>query len=268
MAIYGNLKDYRFKQEADDIRGADVYGANGDKLGTIDDVIFDSLSGELKYVVVDTGGWLTSHRFIVPALQLTIRDEGDEDYHINLTREQIERFPEYNEETLSSDEKWNDYEKRYDASNIVVDSEVMHVKDSTRILTPDPSEVERVGPVSHSPIDPAAATPRRVAQDLPRFGATLPSDALVTERGTLAGNTELEPVSPMHREERATPKSAEREEPKNVSAVDNVIEGQDLAPPEVNEVEDRRSLHRGRRLEDFQEHLRREREEILRRRAA
>ncbi len=196
MAIYGNLKDYKFDNDADDIRGADVYGANGEKLGEIDDVIFDSLSGDLKYVVVDTGGWLTTHRFIVPALQLTIREEGDEDYHINLTREQIERFPEYKEETLASDDEWKDYERDYSKS-IETDGEVMHMKDSTRIITPEASQVES---------------------------------------GSLSGSAIVEP-------------------------------SEAASVPTVS-VTERRSPTRGRRLEDFEERLRKQREEILRRRAA
>jgi sporulation protein YlmC with PRC-barrel domain len=234
MAIYGNLRDYKFENDADDIRGADVYGVNGEKLGEIDDVIFDSLSGDLKYVVVDTGGWLTTHRFIVPALQLTIREEGDEDYHINLTRDQIERFPEYKEEALASDDEWKAYERDY-AEAMETDG-VMHMKDSTRIITPEPSPAES-GFTGSSPIDPSAATPQRIAHDLPRFGANSPSDAQVTDSGSLVGSTLREPVSPLHAGESVTPS-------------------------------ERRKPNRGRRLEDFEERLRKEREEILRRRAA
>lgn len=235
MAIYGNLKDYRFENDAEDIRGADVYGVNDEKLGEIDDVIFDSNSGELKYVVIDTGGWLTSQRFIVPALQLSIREEGDEDYYINLTKEQVERFPEYNEETLNSDDQWTDYERRYEKS--IEGGPVMHVRDSTRMITPEPSQVQSSGTVAHTPVDPAAVTPRRIAKDRPRFGATSPSNADVTEAGSLAGNSEYERSS---------------------------LEGSTdkISPSE------RRGASRGRRFDDFQERLRRDREQILRRRAA
>jgi len=231
MAIYGNLRDYRFENDAQDIRGATVYGVNDEKLGQIDDVIFDSASGELKYVVVDTGGWLTSQRFIVPARQLTIREEGDEDYYINLTRDQIERFPEYDEKSLASDEQWSDYERRYE--KVISDGPVLHVEDSTRIITPEPSQVEGSGPVAHTAVDPAAATPRRIAHDLPRFGATSTADTNTPDVGGLVGNPNLEPASPL-----------------------------------ASSIPERRGPERGRRFEDFQERLRREREEILRRRAA
>ncbi len=45
MAHFGTLRDYKFAQEAGDIRGAELYGAKDEKLGKIDDVIFDHTSG-------------------------------------------------------------------------------------------------------------------------------------------------------------------------------------------------------------------------------
>jgi hypothetical protein len=59
MARYGMLRDYRFREAAEDIRGSKLYGVNDEKLGKIDDVIFDHFTGVINYIVVDTG-WLTT----------------------------------------------------------------------------------------------------------------------------------------------------------------------------------------------------------------
>jgi sporulation protein YlmC with PRC-barrel domain len=64
--MYTTLRDYRFGRDIDDIRGSSVYGADDEKIGKIDDVVFDSNSGQIRYLVVDTGGWLTSRRFLLP----------------------------------------------------------------------------------------------------------------------------------------------------------------------------------------------------------
>jgi hypothetical protein len=45
---------------------------NDEKLGNIEDVIFDHTSGNIHYAVVDTGGWLSSKKFLVPALTLRV----------------------------------------------------------------------------------------------------------------------------------------------------------------------------------------------------
>jgi hypothetical protein len=63
--------------------------------------------------VVDTGGWLSSNKFIVPpeALRPSVDHEGD--YRVDLTQDQIESLPPYNESDLESEEKWADYNGRY-----------------------------------------------------------------------------------------------------------------------------------------------------------
>jgi sporulation protein YlmC with PRC-barrel domain len=64
--MYSTLRDYRFNKDIDDIRGSAVYGFGEEKLGKIDDVVFDPDTGQIQYLVVDTGGWLKSRRFLLP----------------------------------------------------------------------------------------------------------------------------------------------------------------------------------------------------------
>ncbi len=116
MPRYGTLGDYRFsdtKEAANDIRGAKIYGRNSEKLGEIEDVVFDQDTGAIVYVVVDTGGWLSSHKFLVPPGKIRPSVQHRDDYLVDLTKEQIEGFPPYDGAFLSSDEKWDDYERRY-----------------------------------------------------------------------------------------------------------------------------------------------------------
>jgi len=114
MAIYSSLRDYRFNDtDIDDIRGAAVYGVDDEKLGKIDDVIFDNRNGELRYVVIDSGGWLTTKKFILPARQLMIREEADKDFYANITKDQVQKLPEYKEKAVESESDWTDYENRY-----------------------------------------------------------------------------------------------------------------------------------------------------------
>ena len=91
-----------------------MYGSGDEKLGKIDDVIFDHGTGDIEYVVVDTGGWLKSKKFVIPAQrlsQLTSVHEGD--FYIPLTKNQIESFPAYDENALKDQAKWREYENRY-----------------------------------------------------------------------------------------------------------------------------------------------------------
>lgn len=93
MAHYGTLKDTVITTPSEDIRGAHVYGVNDDKLGKIADVIFDHSTGDIRYAVVDTGGWLHSKKFLVPADGLRASVKHDGDFESNLSKQQIESFP-------------------------------------------------------------------------------------------------------------------------------------------------------------------------------
>jgi hypothetical protein len=137
MARYGTLGDYRFsntQEAALDIRGAKVYGPGDQKLGEIDDVVFDEGTGAVVFVVVDTGGWLSSKKFVVPPQEIRPSLQHEDDFLVDLTKEQIERFPAYDGAALTSEEKWADYEKRYRSQ--WVENPVMHREATDRNITP------------------------------------------------------------------------------------------------------------------------------------
>jgi hypothetical protein len=134
MSHYGTLKETRFADASDDIRGSQLYGLNDEKLGKIDDVIFDHSTGVIRYVVVDTGGWLASKEFIVPANGLRASAKHSDDFEVSLTKNQIESFPPYDDSVLESERKWADYEGRY-RSKWVADP-VMHRAETDRNITP------------------------------------------------------------------------------------------------------------------------------------
>lgn len=140
MAHYGRLGNYQFPDAAEDIRGATLYGPNDDKLGKIDDVIFDHSSGNIRYVVVDTGGWLKSKKFIVPVERLRPASRHEDDFASDLTKQQVESFPPYNESDLNSQERWADYEGRYRSKWET--SPVMHRAETDRNITPTTQQLE------------------------------------------------------------------------------------------------------------------------------
>jgi len=146
MTRYGTLGDYRFadvKEAADDIRGSKVYGSNDEKLGEIDDVVFDQDTGGIVYVVIDTGGWLSSKKFLVPPSEVRPSVQHRDNYLVELTKEQIESFPPYDGEALNSEERWADYERRY-RSNWET-SPIMHRVATDRNITPTTKQQIRSG---------------------------------------------------------------------------------------------------------------------------
>ena len=64
MTHYGTLETQRV-ENVRDIRGTTVRGSEGEKLGTVEDVIFDHDTMEIRYLVVDSGGWLEAGTFLL-----------------------------------------------------------------------------------------------------------------------------------------------------------------------------------------------------------
>ena len=141
MPHYGLLGDFRFQDSAatEDLRGSKVYGRDDEKLGTIDDVIFDHNTGNIRYAVVDTGGWLSSKKFVVPAERLSLSTKHENDFQVQLTKQQIENFPPYEEKDVKEEDRWKDYEKRYEKA--WTDGPVQHRKGTDHNITPTATEM-------------------------------------------------------------------------------------------------------------------------------
>jgi len=186
MAHYGILKDSDVSNTAEDIRGSHLYGVNDEKLGKIDDVIFDHASGDIRYVVVDTGGWLNSKKFIVPSEHLRASAKHNDDFEVSLTKQQIENFPPYNESDLQSENKWNTYEGKYRAKWVA--HPVMHREETDRNITPTTYqavgnyESERSAAETHG-----ERPPRMPAASTGASRADVEAAARPTERAVPAG---------------------------------------------------------------------------------
>jgi sporulation protein YlmC with PRC-barrel domain len=196
MALYANLRDYKFSEEVDDIRGSDIRSsANGEKLGTIDDAIFDRNSGDMRYLVVDTGGWLRSNKFLVPAREVMTSTEGaDRGYYVALTRVQIEKFPEYEEKVLEREKDFLDYERDYEeAYKLGSEGGVLHREGTTHMITPTAEELPPAGGRAHHHMGEL----RRIAHDMPRFGAASDSENVSNMPNVGFESRPLQPSSTM-----------------------------------------------------------------------
>lgn len=96
-----------------DFDGLDVRGADGAKLGDVDGFVVDATSGRVLYTVVDSGGWFTSRRILVPIGHATVDREAGE-LRVDVTRETLRNYPEFREDQFRefSDEELRDFERR------------------------------------------------------------------------------------------------------------------------------------------------------------
>jgi hypothetical protein len=97
----GDIHDNRL-----DFDGLDVLDTAGQKLGDVDGFIVHRDTKRPYYVVVDSGGWFSSRRFLVPIGHVRL-DPGNEALRSDLDKSVIERFPEFDEDhfvEMSEDE--------------------------------------------------------------------------------------------------------------------------------------------------------------------
>lgn len=81
------------RYDASLLLGAMVAARDGD-VGKVHDIYFDDSAWTVRYLVVDTGGWLTGRKVLVSphAVSRIVPGEG---MHVNLGREQIQQSPDY-----------------------------------------------------------------------------------------------------------------------------------------------------------------------------
>lgn len=67
--------------------------ARDGEIGAVDDLYFDDQSWVLRYVVVDTGGWLTGRKVLISPRALGLIDEDSKLIAVHLTRREVGDSP-------------------------------------------------------------------------------------------------------------------------------------------------------------------------------
>ncbi|MBT2322004.1 PRC-barrel domain-containing protein [Variovorax paradoxus] len=78
------------------VEGTAVYNAAGEKLGTIDDLMIDKVSGQVRYAVMEFGGFLGigTDRYPVPWSMLKY-DTAQDGYVVPLDKDKLQGAPRY-----------------------------------------------------------------------------------------------------------------------------------------------------------------------------
>ena len=81
---------------SDRVEGTSVYNETGEKLGSIDDLMIDKRSGEVRYAVLEFGGFLGmgTDRYPLPWSALKY-DTDKEGYVVPIDKAQLKDAPHY-----------------------------------------------------------------------------------------------------------------------------------------------------------------------------
>lgn len=80
-----------------DFTDLEVRGHDNTRLGDIDGFIVDATTGRVFHIVVDSGGWFSSRRFLLPVGHATIDREHDT-LRVDVSRDALTRYPEFDED--------------------------------------------------------------------------------------------------------------------------------------------------------------------------
>ena len=81
---------------SDRVEGTSVYGTSGDKLGSIDTLMIDKLSGLVRYAVLEFGGFLGIGTDVYPLPWSMLKYDTNLDaYVVPVTKEQLDDAPHY-----------------------------------------------------------------------------------------------------------------------------------------------------------------------------
>lgn len=81
---------------SDRVEGTSVYNGAGEKLGSVDDLVIDKQSGQVRYAVLEFGGFLGmgTDRYPLPWNMLKY-DTSKEGYVVPLDKAKLENAPRY-----------------------------------------------------------------------------------------------------------------------------------------------------------------------------
>ena len=103
-ASYASRLRYLDADDVDDsvveFDGLEVRGRDGDKLGDVNGFIVDLASSRVLYVVIDSGGWFRSRRFLAPIGHAVI-DRSRPALSLDITKERLSGYPEFEESRFS-----------------------------------------------------------------------------------------------------------------------------------------------------------------------
>jgi sporulation protein YlmC with PRC-barrel domain len=99
---------------ADKVDGTSVYNLAGDKLGTVEDIMMDKISGRAIYAVMSFGGFLGMGEKHHPLPWSTLKyDTVKGGYMINMDKKQLQDAPNY--DTNSAFQWTPEYGRRVDS---------------------------------------------------------------------------------------------------------------------------------------------------------
>jgi hypothetical protein len=90
--LLGKEGDIPMLRRTDEMSGFKLSATDGD-IGKTKDLLFDDQSWVIRYLVADTGGWLSGRKVLIPRAVLGEPDWSSRRFPVNLSKKQVEESP-------------------------------------------------------------------------------------------------------------------------------------------------------------------------------
>jgi len=92
--------------------GLNVVGSDGQQIGDVDGFVIDPDARRVHYVVIDSGGWFTSRRLLLPIGHATLSADR-RSLQTDVTRDALRRLPEFDDDRFRelTDEELRAFER-------------------------------------------------------------------------------------------------------------------------------------------------------------
>jgi uncharacterized protein YrrD len=94
------------------MRGFTIHATDGD-MGSVDEFLFDDAQWTIRYLVVNTGGWLSGRLVLVSPIAFRAVDWDRETFDVALTRQQVEQSPSIATDQPVSRQQEEEYSRYY-----------------------------------------------------------------------------------------------------------------------------------------------------------
>jgi len=95
-----------------DLRGATIHATDGE-IGSADQFLFDDVAWTIRYLVVDTGGWLSGRLVLISPIAIRQTDWDSKTIEVALTKMQVENSPGIDTDAPVSRQAEHDYFQYY-----------------------------------------------------------------------------------------------------------------------------------------------------------
>src|ERR1035437_6312095 len=82
-----------------------VVRATDGELGTVDQIYFDDETWAIRYLIVETGGWLSGRRVLISPISVVHTDLQARRVDVALTKQQVENSPDIDTRKPRSEER-------------------------------------------------------------------------------------------------------------------------------------------------------------------